>query len=88
MSSFGLRRRIELKSEADFRSPFVLLQVSYAMPALHPAFPIRSQPLMGNHTPGFTAAAREMGAHDEALRTAVGLVGVAVRVLTDETFEL
>lgn len=58
------------------------------MPFLHPSFPIPSVPNGGNHTPFFTAAARTKEAHDQALKSALGLAGVGARVLLDSAFEV
>lgn len=40
----------------------------------------------GNHTPGFTQAARSLEAHKACLNISKALAGVGIRVLTDEEF--
>ncbi|OJA16518.1 hypothetical protein AZE42_00614 [Rhizopogon vesiculosus] len=60
--------------------------ISYVMPGLHPSFSIPTVPGGGNHTPGFTEAARSEVSHDACLVVSKALAAVGMRVLTDETF--
>ncbi|KJA28025.1 hypothetical protein HYPSUDRAFT_34300 [Hypholoma sublateritium FD-334 SS-4] len=60
--------------------------VSYALPALHPSFAIPTVLNGGNHTPGFTKAARSEEAHKATILVAKGLALTAFRVLTDAEF--
>lgn len=60
--------------------------VSYLMPCLHPGFSIPTIPDGGNHTPGFTEAARFEVSHDACLVASKALAAVGMRVLTDKAF--
>ncbi|KAG2742950.1 hypothetical protein P692DRAFT_20785328, partial [Suillus brevipes Sb2] len=60
--------------------------ISYLMPGLHPGFSIPTIPDGGNHTPGFTEAARSEVSHDACLVASKALAAVGMRVLTDEAF--
>ncbi|KAG1802068.1 uncharacterized protein HD556DRAFT_1438107 [Suillus plorans] len=60
--------------------------ISYLMPGLHPGFSIPTIPNGGNHTPGFTEAARSQVSHDACLVVSKALAAVGMRVLTDEAF--
>ncbi|KAJ2930843.1 hypothetical protein H1R20_g6258, partial [Candolleomyces eurysporus] len=62
--------------------------VSYALPALHPAFAIPTVPNGGNHTPAFARAAATQEAHDAMLLITQGLAMTAYRVLADAQFLL
>ncbi|KAG2130100.1 hypothetical protein BD769DRAFT_1627921 [Suillus cothurnatus] len=56
------------------------------MPGLHPGFSIPTIPDGGNHTLGFTEAARSKVSHDACLVVSKALAAVGMRVLTDEAF--
>ncbi|KAG1717779.1 hypothetical protein EDD22DRAFT_983813 [Suillus occidentalis] len=56
------------------------------MPGLHPGFSIPTIPDGGNHTTGFTEAARSQASHDACLVVSKALAAVGMRVLTDEAF--
>lgn len=60
--------------------------ISYLMPGLHPGFSIPTIPDGGNHSPGFTEAARSEVSHDACLVASKALAAVGMRVLTDEAF--
>ena len=60
--------------------------VTYELPSVHPSFAIPTQPGGGNHTIGFTMAARTQQAHEETLRVAKGLALVGFRVINDDKF--
>ncbi|KAF9482589.1 amidohydrolase [Pholiota conissans] len=60
--------------------------VSYAFPALHPAFAIPTVPNGGNHTPGFAKASRTREAHNATMTVVRGLSLTGYRVLTDDEF--
>jgi len=60
--------------------------VSYALPALHPAFAIPTVPNGGNHTPAFAKAARSEAAHAATIAITKGLALTGYRVLTDADF--
>lgn len=64
------------------------VQISHAMPFLHPSFPVKTTPNGSNHTSAFTAAVRTEEAHLEAMRSALGLAGVGGRVLLDGKFQV
>lgn len=61
---------------------------SHALPFLHPHFTIAEGPGGGNHTALFTDSAITPEAHEEALKSAVGLAGVGARLFMDKDFEL
>jgi len=60
--------------------------VSYALPALHPAFAIPTEPNGGNHSPGFEKSARSEAAHEATMVITRGLALLGFRVLTDDVF--
>ncbi|KAJ7577107.1 hypothetical protein C8J56DRAFT_380072 [Mycena floridula] len=60
--------------------------VSYALPALHPAFAIPTSPNGGNHTVAFATSAATKEAHDAAMTTSKGLALTGLRVLSDDAF--
>ncbi|KAF8966342.1 hypothetical protein BDZ97DRAFT_1917719 [Flammula alnicola] len=60
--------------------------VSYALPALHPAFAIPTVPNGGNHTPAFAKAARTEAAHEATMVITKGLALTGYRILTDAEF--
>ncbi|PVF97124.1 hypothetical protein CPB86DRAFT_466426 [Serendipita vermifera] len=60
--------------------------VTYELPSLHPSFAIPTRPDGGNHTPGFTEAARTKQAHTCTLRVSKALTQVGVRAILDEAF--
>jgi len=60
--------------------------VTYELPSLHPSFAIPTKPDGGNHTIGFTEAARTEEAHEATLQVAKGLALVGFRVINDEKF--
>ncbi|KAF9561210.1 amidohydrolase [Agrocybe pediades] len=60
--------------------------VTYALPALHPAFAIPTQPNGGNHTAAFADAARGEAAHVAVMTVTKGLALTGYRVLTDSQF--
>lgn len=52
--------------------------VSYVLPSIHPVFAIPTEPGVGNHTPGFTAAAATEEAHKATIRASKGLAMTAL----------
>lgn len=60
--------------------------VTYRLPACHPGFAIPAPAGQGNHTPGFTNAARTPEAHEETLKAATGIAVVGARIISDEAF--
>lgn len=60
--------------------------VTYELPSLHPSFAIPTQPNGGNHTPGFTDAARTKAAHECTLRVSKALTQLGLRAIMDEAF--
>ncbi|KAF5338342.1 hypothetical protein D9611_012459 [Ephemerocybe angulata] len=62
--------------------------ISYALPALHPAFAIPTAPHGGNHTAAFTKAAATQEAHDAMLVITKGLALLGYRILEDAQFLL
>ncbi|KAJ2918695.1 hypothetical protein MD484_g1782, partial [Candolleomyces efflorescens] len=75
-------------SEAGWTASTDFGNVSYALPALHPAFAIPTVPNGGNHTPAFAKAAATQEAHDAMLLITQGLAVTAYRVLADAQFLL
>jgi hypothetical protein len=57
--------------------------VSYAVPTIHPTFAIPCPPGVGNHTPGFTAAAATPEAHAATIRASKGLAFTALDLYLD-----
>ncbi|KAG8767834.1 hypothetical protein FRC16_007262, partial [Serendipita sp. 398] len=60
--------------------------VTYELPSLHPSYAIPTTPNGGNHTRGFTDAARTNVAHECTLRVSKALTVLGIRALTDEKF--
>ncbi|KAL7416259.1 amidohydrolase [Mrakia frigida] len=60
--------------------------VTYVVPGCHPLFSINSPAGSGNHTIGFTDAARTAEAHKCTLEAATGLAITGARILADESF--
>lgn len=60
--------------------------VSYALPALHPAFAIPTVSNGGNHSPDFEKSARSEAAHKATMVITRGLALLGFRVLTDDVF--
>ncbi|TIB78101.1 hypothetical protein E3Q22_02779 [Wallemia mellicola] len=60
--------------------------ITYAMPALHPAYEIYSEKGVSNHSPGFTGATDKPIAHEKTIEAAMGISLTAFRVLSDEEF--
>ncbi|KDQ54400.1 hypothetical protein JAAARDRAFT_38566 [Jaapia argillacea MUCL 33604] len=60
--------------------------VTYEMPAIHPSFAIPTEQNGGNHTRGFTAAARTITAHEICLTVTKSLALTGFRVINDDTF--
>lgn len=60
--------------------------VSYALPALHPAFAIPTEPQGGNHTAAFAKAAISEAAHSATMAITKGLALTGYHVLTDSAF--
>lgn len=60
--------------------------VTYELPSIHPSFAIPTKPDGGNHTIGFTEAAKTEEAHEATLQVAKGLALVGFRVINDEKF--
>ncbi len=58
--------------------------VTYALPAIHPGFTIKSDTV--NHTAGFTAAAGKKDAHERAMKVAKGLAMTGAKFLQDDKF--
>jgi metal-dependent amidase/aminoacylase/carboxypeptidase family protein len=59
--------------------------VSYAVPTIHPTFAIPCPPGVGNHTPGFTAAAATPEAHSATMRASKALAFTALDLCLDPT---
>lgn len=57
--------------------------VSYALPTIHPTFAIPCPPGVGNHTPGFTAAAATPEAHSATIRASKALAFTALDLFLD-----
>ncbi|PVF97123.1 hypothetical protein CPB86DRAFT_760956 [Serendipita vermifera] len=64
----------------------VTTSYSPELPSLHPSFAIPTRLNGGNHTPGFTEAARTKQAHTCTLRVSKALTQVGVRAILDEAF--
>ncbi|PFH51825.1 hypothetical protein AMATHDRAFT_74704 [Amanita thiersii Skay4041] len=60
--------------------------VSYALPSLHPAFAIPTEPRGGNHTPAFAKSAATLEAHNATMTVTKGLALIALRILSDHSF--
>ncbi|KAI8977728.1 amidohydrolase [Trametes punicea] len=60
--------------------------VTHALPALHPAYSIPTEPNGSNHTPNFARSAATPEAHAATLKVALGLAVTGVRVLADAAF--
>lgn len=60
--------------------------VTYLLPAAHPSYSIPSTPGQANHTPGFTAAAATMVAHEATMASASGLAVTGLRILSEKNF--
>ncbi|KAI9060786.1 amidohydrolase [Trametes sanguinea] len=60
--------------------------VTHALPALHPAYSIPTEPNGSNHTPQFAKSATAPEAHASTLKVALGLAATGVRVLADAEF--
>ncbi|KAF8623049.1 hypothetical protein AX15_006555 [Amanita polypyramis BW_CC] len=60
--------------------------VSYALPAFHPAYAIPTEPQGGNHTPAFAKAAATLEAHHATIIISKGLALTALRILNDTPF--
>jgi len=60
--------------------------VTYELPSIHPSFAIPTKPNGGNHTIGFTEAAKTEEAHEATLQVAKGLALVGFRVINDDKF--
>ncbi|KAF8817418.1 amidohydrolase [Phlegmacium glaucopus] len=60
--------------------------VSCALPALHPAYAIPTEPRGGNHTPAFARAAISQAAHDATMVITKALAMTGYRVISDFDF--
>lgn len=60
--------------------------VTYALPALHPAFVIPTKPQGGNHTPAFAQAAARLEAHRETITVTKALALIGFKVIADKVF--
>ncbi|KAI0722357.1 amidohydrolase [Cerioporus squamosus] len=60
--------------------------VTFALPALHPAYSIPTEPNGANHTPQFTKSAATKEAHEATLKVAAGLAALGYKVLQDADF--
>ncbi|RPD66859.1 amidohydrolase [Lentinus tigrinus ALCF2SS1-7] len=60
--------------------------VTYALPALHPAYAIPTEPNGANHTPQFTKSVATQEAHEATLKVAAGLAALGFKVLQDADF--
>ncbi|KAH9940040.1 amidohydrolase [Epithele typhae] len=60
--------------------------VTFELPAIHPAYAIRTEPNGANHTPQFAQSARSKQAHEQTLKVALGLAAVGFKVLDDAKF--
>ncbi|KZP22204.1 hypothetical protein FIBSPDRAFT_953049 [Athelia psychrophila] len=61
-------------------------RISYELPSLHPGFSIPTEDNGGNHTLGFTKAARSLEAHKACLNVSKALAALGVKVLADADF--
>ncbi|KAI0354542.1 amidohydrolase [Trametes cingulata] len=75
---------VSSKDGANFSTDFG--NVTHALPALHPAYSIPTEPNGSNHTPQFTKSAATEEAHAATLKVAAGLAATGVRVLADAQF--
>ncbi len=57
-----------------------------ALPALHPAYSIPTEPNGANHTPQFAKSAATKEAHEATLKVAAGLAALGFKVLQDADF--
>lgn len=76
-------------TEAPFTASTDFGNVSYTLPALHPAYHIDvgdHPEEKGNHTIGFTHAAKTLDAHRRTLEICVGLAALAAKVVIDQDF--
>ncbi|KAH7096397.1 hypothetical protein BKA62DRAFT_719801 [Auriculariales sp. MPI-PUGE-AT-0066] len=76
----SLTMGIAMSASTDFGN------VTYALPAIHPGYFIPAPLNSGNHTIGFTNAARTQEAHDRTLVVSSALALTCLRVLTDDDF--
>ncbi|KAH9847735.1 amidohydrolase [Lenzites betulinus] len=86
-SVVGDRYKMDTVSSTDgakFSTDFG--NVTHALPALHPAYSIPTEPQGANHTPQFNKSASTQEAHEATLKVAVGLAATGVRVLADAQF--
>lgn len=62
--------------------------VTYALPALHPCYriPLSDPKTQGNHTVGFTAAAKTPEAHKLTLQAATGIAVTGARIVVETEF--
>ncbi|CAO1615510.1 unnamed protein product [Parajaminaea phylloscopi] len=62
--------------------------VTYALPALHPAYqiPLSDPKTQGNHTVGFTEAAKTPEAHQLTLKAATGIAVTGARMIVEPEF--
>ncbi|PIL34625.1 hypothetical protein GSI_03404 [Ganoderma sinense ZZ0214-1] len=60
--------------------------ITFALPAIHPAYSIPTEPNGSNHTPQFAKSAKTPEAHEATLKVALGLACTGLRVLYDPDF--
>ena len=69
------------------RVPLLSRSTRYlALPALHPAYSIPTEPHGANHTPQFAKSAATKEAHEATLKVAAGLAALGYKVLQDADF--
>ncbi|KAG2157795.1 uncharacterized protein EDB93DRAFT_1078462, partial [Suillus bovinus] len=84
--SFSKMAMFHMASPASFQWKSCTLIVFLALPSLHPAFAIPTQPNGGNHSPAFTDSARTTEAHNACMLTTKALACTGFRVLEDKVF--
>ncbi|KAN0060416.1 hypothetical protein ACQY0O_007746 [Thecaphora frezii] len=74
--------------EEDFTASTDFGNVCYALPALHAEYAIHLEDpkTQGNHTVGFTAAAKTKEAHERTKEAALGIAVTGARVLVEREF--
>ncbi|RSM19174.1 hypothetical protein CDV31_002095 [Fusarium ambrosium] len=81
MASFGANVVMDAEPTAASTD---MGNVSHIVPSFHGGFVIPAEPTTTLHTPEFAAAAKTEEAHDAAIKAAMGMAMMAVRVLVDD----
>ncbi|RSL86551.1 hypothetical protein CEP51_002760 [Fusarium floridanum] len=81
MASFGVNVVMDAEPTAASTD---MGNVSHIVPSFHGGFVIPAEPTTTLHTPEFAAAAKTEEAHDAAIKAAMGMAMMAVRVLVDD----